>query len=121
MELTHNDFKIVGEFVYIKNTNSPGMLLIHANWCGYCKKFLPLYKHLQQKLGNKFPCVAIENSEFENSRELVNALEFSYFPTIKFFDQTGKIINTYPDNLPRDEKTLLKYICKLYHHCIEKH
>jgi len=120
-ELKTNAFLIKNNSVYLQNIKGPGMLLIHAEWCGYCKRFMPLFQNLNKKIGNNFSCVAIENSELENSHNLSNALNFKYFPTIKFFDQYGKIIDTYPDNLPRDEENLLQYICNVYHHCIEKH
>lgn len=120
-ELNENDFTVSGNFVYVKNVNSPGMLFIHANWCGHCKRFMPIFKNLQKKLGKNFPCLSIENNELEKANGLSSALNIEYFPTIKFFDQYGKIINTYPDNLTRDEKSINKYICEVYHHCIEKH
>lgn len=120
-ELTEKDFSVSGNFVYVKNVNLPGMLFIHANWCGHCTRFMPTFKNIQKRFGQKFPCLSIENGELEKSNGLSSALNIKYFPTIKFFDQYGKIIDTYPDNLPRDEKSMNTYICQIYHHCIEKH
>jgi thiol-disulfide isomerase/thioredoxin len=116
-DLSKKDFKISNNGnVYIK-TNMPGMLLIYANWCGHCKSFMPLFNEIKRDIGHKFSCLSIENSQLEIYPELSKALDFSYFPTIKFFDQNGKIISTYPENLNREKDDILNYICKMYHRC----
>lgn len=100
----------------------PGMLLIWGNFCGHCHKFLPTFQEVNQRLNGSslsFPCVAIENNELKKSENKTSALNFSGFPTIKYFDQTGKIIGEHQGE--RDTKSLFKEICNIYHHCIEYH
>jgi thiol-disulfide isomerase/thioredoxin len=124
--LTPNHFKITNNGVYINTdiTNGePGILLIHATWCGHCKRFAPIYQKLSQKLnqyGTKYPCVAIESEELKkDDGTLSNALSIEGYPTIKFFDQYGKIIGNYDGN--RNENDILNTICQVYHHCVTKH
>jgi thiol-disulfide isomerase/thioredoxin len=121
--LKAKDFKITKESVFIKGNGNPGLLLIHASWCGHCKNFVPTYQSLCKKLnkkGDNFPCLAIESEELKQDKgTLSNALGVEGFPTLKFFDQYGKIIGDYNGN--RQEKDLLATICKVYHHCIIKH
>jgi protein disulfide-isomerase len=116
-ELKSNDFKINGENVSIINGKGPGLLLIHAKWCGHCVKFMPIYKKLSERLGNDFQCSAIEES-YLNS-ELSQNLKVEGFPTLKFYDQNNRIIGNYTGN--RKESDILTEICKVYHHCIEYH
>jgi thiol-disulfide isomerase/thioredoxin len=94
----------------------PGLLFIHASWCPHCTRFIPTYKSLCSKLNNgsvKFPCLAIESDQLKNNRGLAKALQIQGFPTIKFFDQNGKILGDYNGN--RDENSLLnavRQVCK---------
>lgn len=119
IELKSKDFSIQGNNVYItssKTKKTPGILLIYAHWCSHCKHFMPTFQKLAAKLGSSYPCVAIEHSELAENNRLSTALDFSGFPTIKFFDQSGRIIGEYSGN--RSESDLLQHICKMYHHCV---
>lgn len=123
--LTTEHFKINGSEVHVHNPHgNPGLLLIHASWCGHCKRFVPTFqsmcKRLNQKNGNDFPCLAIEDEALnQDDGKLASALNVAGFPTLKFFDQNGKIIGDY--NGSREEGDLLNTICDVYHHCITKH
>lgn len=120
--LTSNDFKSNSGQVYI-NTNitkrNPGMILIYASWCGHCHRFMPIFNDLQQQLGSDFPLLALEDAELNKNQQLSRDLNVNGYPTIKFFDQSGKIISDY--NKKRDKASLLDHICKIYHHCITYH
>ena len=112
------DLQIKGDGkVYIKNytIGKPGMLLIHASWCGHCVRFKPTYMQLSKMLNNNaihFPCYAIESNELSDSR-LSKALDFRGFPSIKYINQNGKIIDDYKGG--RDIDSLTKDICNMYH------
>jgi thiol-disulfide isomerase/thioredoxin len=124
INLKSSDFQKYKNSVYINNNSiskTPGILLVWATWCGHCTRFKPIYQELARKLGNDFQTAAIEHSELQKSPSLSSDLDVQYFPTIKFFDQHGKIIATYPDGEERDIPTILKHICKTYHHCIMHH
>jgi thiol-disulfide isomerase/thioredoxin len=121
--LTTRDFKIKNSDVFVKTNGNPGILLIHAHWCGHCKNFIPTYQAMCRRLnrrGDDFPCVAIESEALDkDGGKLARALGIEGYPTIKFFDQHGKIVGDY--NGGRDMDTLLDSICKVYHHCVTKH
>ena len=122
--LTTKSFTINEKDVYVNNpSGNPGLLLIHASWCVHCKQFAPTYQSLCKKLnkkGDDFPCIAIENEELsKDSGKLSSALNVGGFPTLKFFDQHGKIIGDYEGG--RDESNLLDKVCEVYHHCVNKH
>ena len=113
-KLKSSDFKITKNGVYVNNSitgGNPGLLLIHANWCGHCQRFKPTFNELCQQLGKDFPCTSIEdaNLDYDNLKQSLN---FKGYPTIKFFDQSGKIISEYQGR-DRSKSALLDHICDL--------
>jgi thiol-disulfide isomerase/thioredoxin len=119
--LQAKQFDITKNGVYVNSVaKQPGMLFIWANWCPHCHEFLPTYKYICSSIGSEFTCAAIEHKELQAAPKLASALQFDGFPTIKFFDQNGKIIGTY-DEPDRSKSSVLAYICKVYHHCIIYH
>ena len=121
-QLKSSDFKVTKNGVYVNqkvNGGNPGMLLIFANWCGHCQRFKPTFNELCKELGNDFPCTSIEDSNLDDN-DLKTALDFKGYPTIKFFDQNGKIIGDYNKG-DRSKQAMLDHICDLYHHCISYH
>jgi thiol-disulfide isomerase/thioredoxin len=121
ISLKSSDFFIHNGKVHIKRMNSPGMLLIWSNSCPHCHTFIDnIYIELSKQIGSNFKCTAIENSELKN-QGLSQALDFEYFPTLKFFDQHGKIIGGYPKNKSRSKSDILSYICEVYNHCVSYH
>ena len=122
--LKASDFQIAEGRVYInsrKINNKPGMLLIFANWCGHCHRFMGTFNDISDSIGKNFVCTSIESEQLNGNENLSSALNFRYFPTIKFFDQHGSIISDYPEDMKREKKDVLNYICKVYHHCVSKH
>lgn len=121
-KLTSSDFKITNNGVYVDSKitrGNPGLLLIHANWCGHCQRFKPTFNELCKQLGNDFPCTSIEDANLDDDN-LKKSLNFKGYPTIKFFDQSGKIISEYQGG-DRSKEALLNHVCDLYHHCIKYH
>ena len=119
VSLSSKDFKVQQGGLYVtspQTKGTPGMLLIWADWCPHCHSFLPTYNQICKQLGKDFKCASIENKSFKESAELTKSLDFKYFPTIKFFDQHGKIIHTYSGD--RSASDVLSHICKVYHHCV---
>lgn len=100
------------------NNKKPGMLLIYADWCPHCHDFLPTFRQIDNSIGHSFVLVSLENADLENFPKVSSALEFNSFPTIKFFDQNGKIISTYSGS--RKKGDILDHICKIYHFCMKR-
>lgn len=116
--LKANDFTIQGSNVYVnKCDGNSGMLLIHATWCNHCVKFSSTFNEIADTIGKDYCCTSIESEELND--QLSSALKFQGFPTIKFFDQSGKIIAEY--NKERNKETLLNEICQVYFHCQKFH
>lgn len=119
--LKPSDFRInsKGQLSIKKNVinGTPGMLLIYANWCGHCVRFKPTFNQIHNKIGKDYAMASIEHEDFKDNTKFINLLNFRGYPSIKFFDQNGNIIGDFNEN-DRNEKTILKHICKVYHHCM---
>lgn len=120
LELQTTSFIKTDGRLRLKNTiGEPGMLLIHAEWCGHCKRFLPIYQQLNQKLNHTrvaFPLFSIEDKSI--TPELSTSLDFQGYPTLKFVDKHGFLIEEY--NGDRDMGSLLNKICEMYHKCVKQ-
>lgn len=115
IHLKESDF-IIKNGKAIVPSNHPGMLLIYADYCPHCHVFIPTFNKIQTIVGDKFPMMSIEHSLISSS--LNKALDFSGYPTIKFFDQQGNLIKDY--NGERTEADILMYICKIYNFCVNR-
>ena len=64
--LKEKDFSnnLNGLYINVNKINkNPGMLLIHATWCGHCVRFLPTFNELCDHVGKDFTCTSIESEE----------------------------------------------------------
>jgi thiol-disulfide isomerase/thioredoxin len=116
--LKHSDFRIRGSEVYIntsKTNGQPGMLLIWAEWCGHCQNFKPVYERINRRIGRDFSMLGIEHDQLQKNTKLQSSLNYRGYPTIQFFDRTGKLTKQYVGG--RSERELLKHICEFYHVC----
>ena len=117
--LNSRSFKIGKGGLYInnKNDNKIGMMLIWADWCGHCVRFKPDYIKLSQMLNSNkitFPMYSIESTVIEQGdSQFKKNLNFRGFPTIKFIDPSGKILEDYTGG--RDIGSLLRAICDKHH------
>lgn len=107
-----------GKAVYTGANGIPGMLLIFATWCGHCKAFTGTFNDIAENIGPDFAMTSIESAELENQTELVEALKFTGYPTIAFFNQQGTVVGQHRG--ARDRDTILDSMCKLYHYCAKK-
>jgi thiol-disulfide isomerase/thioredoxin len=100
------------------NNDNKYLVLYHTNWCGYCKKFIPIWNELKndEKLKN---IIFIDVDMSDNNNKKINNdkievdilnkiknIEINGFPTIKLFYK-GEIIN-YENNREKDE--IIKFI-----------
>lgn len=116
LDISSKDIVVQGENAFVKPWDrKPGVIMIHATWCSHCRVFKPVLASLAKQIGPDFSVVALEYNEFANNAELDTALGVSSFPTIKFFDRTGRITNTYTG--ARTENALSEHICEFYNQC----
>ena len=84
---------------YVKNKKltGPCVIVIHADWCGHCKDFVPLYNseivpsnNFDEELKDLLTLSSVEEKEYLNAKHLFG--EIDGYPTIRYitFDENGK-------------------------------
>ena len=91
---------------------TPVFVVVYADWCGHCKRFMPEYKNLMTNYDkiNGVKLYAL-NSEEPQNKELIQKMDVRGFPTIRFYpqgltekfqdydgDRSAKAIMTYLEN-----------------------
>lgn len=71
------------------------IILVHWKRCGYCIKFIPLWKELKEKYNNRVQFFELEREELDKIREKkCNKLEFlnsvKTFPSIIIYNNDGE-------------------------------
>lgn len=121
LSLKNQDITVQNSKCVIKPSicnNKPGILLIHANWCGHCKRFKPVYEEINRILNKNVvnaPLLALESEEMTDEN-VVKKLNVRGFPTILFFDQNGVIMDKPYEN-ERTPKHILQELCNRVHSC----
>ena len=82
-------------------------------------KFFYYFRNIDSVSTHVSPLALSNALTLNKNTTLSKSLQVQGFPTIKFFDQNGKIIGNYNKN--RDKQTIIEHICKVYHHCINYH
>ena len=89
----------------VKNLKGPCVIVIHAEWCGHCKDFMPVYnneivksKNFDEELKDLLTLSSVEEKEYSNSKDLFG--EIDGYPTIRYitFDEDGKPLKDNNDN-----------------------
>ena len=62
------------------NPEVPTLILFHADWCGYCKDFKPVWAQIAQFLGDKLQVL-----DLESKQPITPKLHRGGWPTIKFY------------------------------------
>ena len=109
----------------VKNLKGPCVIVIHAEWCGHCKDFMPVYKNeivpsnnFDEKLKDLLTLSSVEEKKYSNSKDLFG--EIDGYPTIRYitFDENGKplkdnngaIMKIDAVNIPRKAKAVTEWI-----------
>jgi thiol-disulfide isomerase/thioredoxin len=109
-------FHFLNEKFDDNNTSDKKIILFHADWCGYCKRFLPIWEELKldQKLSNvKFIDVDMSNEKkiikgelSTSDLNLVNEVQINGFPTIKLLH--NGILTDY--NNKREKEEIINFL-----------
>lgn len=87
MDVKPSDYSIGTTYELAMKADKPFVALFYADWCTYCKRFMPKYKILSEVYGNKYNFVMI-NVENPTYQKVVKDYMISGFPTIYIIDPT---------------------------------
>lgn len=87
MDVKPSDYNIGTTYEFAMKADKPFVALFYADWCTYCKRFMPKYKILSEVYGNKYNFVMI-NVENPTYQKVVKEYMISGFPTIYIIDPT---------------------------------
>lgn len=73
------------------SAQTPKIVDLYTDWCGWCHRFEPLFEQAQVKYGNQISFVK-ENGEARESRSIVKKYKVHGYPTLLFFDENGKLV-----------------------------
>jgi hypothetical protein len=113
---------------YVKNKKMTGpcVVVIHAEWCGHCKDFMPIYKNeivpsnnFDEELKDLLTLSSVEDKEYLNAKDLFG--EIDGYPTVRYitFDESGKPLKDNNGaimkidaaaNIPRKAKDITEWI-----------
>lgn len=93
------------------NPNEVTLALFHAEWCGYCKRFMPTWEETVAKLNNtktnngkKIKCVAVEA---DKDKDVMKEYDVSGYPTIMVLRPNNEPV-TFEDD--RTVEKLAKFV-----------
>ena len=116
--LSKSDIQNVdGKLVISGMNNNPGMLLVKADYCGYCTQFMPTYQQIAERIGDgaAFKLMVLDSKQLTDFS--TSSLGIKGYPTIKFVEASGHV-NGAVYNGDRTANDILDHICKFFHFCI---
>jgi thiol-disulfide isomerase/thioredoxin len=106
--LNDSNFSQKGDSYYINEAKpTGGLLMVKADWCGHCKRTLPILEDLSKKLGDSYPIYKLDS---DANPRIVAGLNVQGFPTIFYVNRDGKVGKRFNDD--RSVPSFLNGICK---------
>ena len=90
--------------------NNPYVIAIfHADWCGHCKRFLPVFNQASEYriISNTWKLLKISCSKYE---KICDSFNIEGYPTIKVFKNSQEIKGIFA---PRDIESFLEFLIKM--------
>ena len=125
---------------YVKNKKltGPCVVVIHAEWCGHCKDFMPVFdnqivpsNNFDEELKDLLTLSSVEEKEYSDAKHLFG--EIDGYPTIRYitFDEkgsplkhdnnnNGEIMKIDAVNIPRNSEAVTKWINSVVKRDIKK-
>lgn len=69
----------------IENDNKPKIVLFYADWCGYCRRFMPVFGEFAKRYKDKYSFVIVNVDNPENT-QMVNEFHIMGFPSLFMVD-----------------------------------
>ena len=84
------------------------IVLFHATWCGYCKRFMPEWNKFKENVNGKmFGGKQVNVREVESEEPIIKNYKIEGYPTVKAIDENG---NETDFNGERNEEALNEFV-----------
>ena len=88
------------------NLANPTLILFHAEWCGHCLRFMPIFDKFTEKTNNKKLNIMKFNADIDKA--YIKSFNVEGFPTLLLHDpKTKRFINYTGDRSMND---LVKFV-----------
>jgi len=105
----------------MKSPKGPCVVVIYANWCGFCKTLMPKFENqivtseeFDQELEGALTLGSIEETEYNKHPEKEIFGNIDGYPIVRYihFSQDGKPMRSFdlPPNTPREPKDIIAWI-----------
>lgn len=105
----------------MKNPKGPCVVVIHANWCGFCKTLMPKFENeivtstdFNSELEGLLTLGSIEEADYDNDVAKKIFGNVDGYPTVRYiyFNQDGKPSKSFdlPGTTPREPKDIIEWI-----------
>ena len=93
---------------YILN-NKYVIAIFHADWCGHCKRFLPIFDEASKYLiiSQTWKLLKVPCTKYE---KICDSFNVEGYPTIKLFKNSQEIKGLF---VPRDKETFFEFLLKI--------
>lgn len=72
------------------NNGKPSVILFYANWCTYCRRFMPIFNSLSAANNKEYNFVKI-NIEADDAKHIAKEYGISSLPTVYIVEKKYKI------------------------------
>ncbi len=80
-----SEYKIGVTYEQVQKSEKPAIVLFYADWCGYCKKFMPRFRMISTLYKDKYEFVML-NVDEAPVEKILNDYAVTGFPTVFIYD-----------------------------------
>lgn len=73
------------------NSSKPSVILFYANWCTYCRKFMPKFNSLAKMYAEKYNFVKINIESSDNNKALSKQYGIRSLPTVYIVEKKYRV------------------------------
>ncbi len=70
----------------LNQIEKPVVAMFYVDWCGYCRRFMPIFGEVSRKLNKNFT-FSVVNCDYPENKELVEKYRINHFPTLYISDK----------------------------------
>ena len=82
-----SDYKIGLPYAMAVNSDKPSVVLVYADWCGFCKRFMPSFESLYKQYGTRYNFSMVNG---DNNKAIESQLNVKGYPSLYIIDKKYK-------------------------------